>query len=67
MFLMKNGKTNSIKRFLSSFLAPSRDVHTELGVGTVACDSSSVSHTLGGKNCRLENDPVARSPEALAF
>lgn len=66
MFLMKNGKTNSIKRFLSSFLAPSRDVHTELSVWTVACDSSSASHTLGGKNCRLENDPIARRPKDLA-
>lgn len=44
----------------------SGDVHAEVSLHTVACDSSSASHTLGGKNCRPEEDHIAKSPEGLA-
>lgn len=43
------------------------DVHAKVSLQTMACDSSSASHTLGGKNCEPEDDHIAKNPEDLAF
>lgn len=68
MFLMKNEK-NQFSQVLPVFVScpVSGDMHAEVSLRTVACDSSSASHTLRGKACRPENDHIARSPKDLVF
>ena len=41
----------------------SGDTRMEVSLRTLACDSSSASHTLGGKTCWPKDDYIARSPE----
>lgn len=62
-------RENQISQALPVFVSCpiSGDVHSEVSLLTVACDSSSASHTLGGQNCCPEGDHVAKSPKELTL
>lgn len=56
---------NQFSQVLPAFVSHpvSGDVRMEVSLRTLACDSSSASHTLGGKTCWPKDDYIARSPE----
>lgn len=56
---------NQFSQVLPAFVSHpvSGDVRVEVSLRTLACDSSSASHTLGGKTCWPKDDYIARSPE----
>lgn len=64
---MKNGKTNSVKCSLSSFLPVSEDVHSEVSLRTFACDSSSLPTLSEARHVGLTMITFAGSPEDLAL
>lgn len=56
---------NQFSQVLPAFVSHpvSGDVRVEVSLRTLACDSSSASHNLGGKTCWPKDDYIARSPE----